>query len=152
MLNGFLGNKWGDDATEAAARLGLSCAEWTAWEGGRGFEACFDIDHPVTVFGRKAYVRLFRSQNRLEGLSLRFMQCGATRDELTEAVRNEFKLEETEGTLYYVLDDDEVVHLDYDHSDDSCELTIAGPRFGKAFSDYLLEEGFKNLADGLRPR
>src|SRR5262249_15795360 len=133
-------------------RLGLSCQEWRVWEGKRGYETCFDIDHPVDAFGRKAYVRLFRSQNLLEGVSLRFMHCGVTRNELAEAVRRTFNLEATDGTLYHVLNNGEVVHLSYDNSDDSCNLTVAGPRFGKAFADYLLETGLRDLAGGLAPR
>ena len=148
---GFLGVKWGDDANSAAARLGMSCDAWESWEGGRGYEACFDIDHPVEAFGRKAFVRLFRNQNRLEGLSLRFMHCGATRDELATAVRQEFELAEADELPYNVFADSAAVHLDYDSGDDSCTLTIAGPRFGQAFAAYLLEQGFKGLAHGLRP-
>jgi hypothetical protein len=152
LPQGIMGIQWGAEATEAATRLGLSCQEWKVWEGKRGYETCFDIDHPADAFDRKAYVRLFRSQNRLEGVSLRFMHCGATRNELADAVRRTFNLKATEGTLYHILSNGEVVHLGYDNSDDSCSLTVAGPRFGKAFADYLLETGFRDLADELGPR
>ena len=150
-LAGFLGIKWGDDANGAAASLGVSCDEWKSWEGGQDYKACFDINHPVEAFGRKAFVRLFRHQNRLEGLSLRFMHCGATRAELAAAVRQEFALAEANGLPYDVFADGAAVHLDYDSGDDTCTLTIAGPRFGKAFAAYQLEQGFKGLALGLRP-
>lgn len=148
-LLGFLGVRWGDDATAAAASLGVRCETWIPWEGGGGFEACFDIDHPVSAFGRQAYVRLFRGQNRLEGLSLRFMECGASREELAGAVRQELHLKKAEGTLYNVLQNGEAVRLGFNPTDDSCELTVTGPSFGKAFAAYLLQEGFKNLASGL---
>lgn len=150
-IEGFLGGRWGDDASIAAAHLGLNCKRWEDWEGRRGYEACFDIDHLVDAFSHKVYVRLFRRQNRLAGLSLRFKQCGATRDELAAAVGKAFDLKVTEGKLYTVFEDGSMVHLDYDSADDTCELTVAGPSFGQAFADYLLEQGFKNLATGLRP-
>jgi hypothetical protein len=148
---GFLGVNWGDDADSAAARLGLHCAAWAAWEGEHGYEACFDTNHPVAAFGRTAFVRLFRQQQRLEGLSLRFMHCGATRAELAAAVRQEFALPESDELPYHVFADGAAVHLAYDSSDDSCTLTSAGPRFGRAFAAYQLERGFKGLAHGLRP-
>jgi hypothetical protein len=146
-----LGVKWGDEATGAAARLRVRCDEWEAWEGGRGYEACFDTDHPVAAFGRKALIRLFRKQNQLEGLSLRFLHCGATRAELAAAVRQEFALAEADGLPYNIFADGAAVHLAYDGGDDTCTLTIAGPRFGQAFAADQLERGFKGLAHGLRP-
>jgi hypothetical protein len=148
---GFLGVKWGDDVRAAASHLGLSCETWEPWEGGSGYEACFDIDHPVDAFGRRAYVRFFRSRDGLEGLSLRFTQCGATRDDLAVAVRQAFSLKEAGAAVYEIFHDGGAVRLDYDNGDDTCELTLAGPRFGKAFANYVLQEGFKNLSHGLRP-
>jgi len=79
------------------------------------------------------------------------MHCGATRDELAAAVRQEFELEASEDMPYNVFADGAAVHLDYDSGDDTCTLTIAGPHFGKAFADYQLERGIKGLAHGLRP-
>lgn len=149
---GYLGLIWGEDAADAARRLGLQCAAWEAWEGGRGYEACFDIDHPHDVFGHKAYVRLFRSEDRIEGLTLRFSRCGAKKKELASKARRAFRLRGPDGMPYTVFKKGEVVHLSHDPGDDTCELTIAGPRFGRAFADYLLEQGFKNLATGFRAR
>lgn len=147
---GFLGIKWGDEATAAAKRLGLTCSAWEKWEGNRGYETCFDIDHPVDAFGRQAYARLFRAQNRAEGLSLRFMRCSSTRDALTAAIRQEFHLEASPLPLYSTFPDGSVVHFGYDGGDDTCQLTVAGPRFGKSFAEYLLETGFKNFNLGSR--
>jgi hypothetical protein len=151
-ISGFLGLKWGDDPHDAARLLGLSCEEsWAPWEGGHGYETCFETVHHVDAFSRKAYVRLFRNQNGLQGLSLRFVQCAATRDPLAAAIRQEFGLEEGEGNPYSIFSDRSVVHLGYDSGDDTCTLTIAGPEFGKAFADYLLRQGFADLSYGLRP-
>lgn len=149
---GLLGASWGEDAAAVAVKLGLACERWTLWEGGGGYEACFDTDHPVDVFGGKALARLFRADGRLKGLSLRFLHCGETRDALTDAVGREFHMTTTEGTPYKVYEDGSAVRLDYDSGDDTCRLTITGPEFGKAFANYLLGAGLAGLAGGLGPR
>jgi hypothetical protein len=149
---GFLGLQWGDAPSDAERRLGLTCESWDPWEGGQGYEACFDTDHHVEVFGRQAYVRLFRNQNELQGLSLRFLRCGARRDLLVAAIRQEFSLEKGEGDPYSIFSDGAAVHLGYDSGDDTCTLTIAGPKFGQVFAEYLLQRGFSELSNGIRPR
>lgn len=149
---GFLGVTWGDDASAASTKLHLTCGNWQPWEGNGAYQACFDIDHPVEAFGLQAYARLFQSQGRVEGLSLRFMHCGVTRDVLTTAIRKEFNLTADPGSLYSVFDDGSAVHFSHDSGDDTCQLTVAGPRFGKAFADYMLQQGFRNLGGGMGPR
>jgi hypothetical protein len=44
-----------------------------------------------------------------------------------------------------------VVHLAAERSDDTCTLTVVGPRFGKAFSKYLLSGGLREMSRGLGP-
>jgi hypothetical protein len=149
--SGFLGVHWGDNAQDAAVHLGLRCDSWEPWEGGQSYEACFDVEHPVDVFGRKAFVRLFRKGEGLEGLSLRFMHCDSASQDLIDAVRREFGLRLYESTPYDVFEDGAAVRFDYDKGDDSCRLTIAGPQFGKAFQAYVLEGGFRDLSAGLSP-
>ena len=150
---GFLGFVWGDDAKMAQAKLQLQCERWEPWEGKRGYESCFDIDHLVDAFGHKAYPRLFRSENKLEGLSLRFMQCGAVRNALRNAICKEFATSASNGSPYKIFRDGTAVRFDdIDRGDDSCVLTIAGPAFGPAFGEYQLEDGFKSLSHGLSPR
>jgi hypothetical protein len=146
---GFLGARWGEGADAVVARLGLA-PHWQTWEGGPEYEASFDVDHPAEAFGRSVLVRLFRRGARLEGLSLRFMRCGATQPELATAIREQFGLREAEEPIYKIWWRGSLVHLRYDSGDDTCVLTIAGPAFGKAFAAYLLEQGFNTLAYGLR--
>lgn len=150
--SGFLGIHWGDNAHNAAVHLGLRCDSWEPWEGGQSYEACFDVEHPVDVFGRKAFVRLFRKGDGLEGLSLRFMHCGSARQDLTDAVCKEFGLRLYEGTLYEVFGDGAALRFDYDKGDDSCRLTVAGAQFGMAFQSFVLKGGFRDLSAGLGPR
>ena len=151
---GLLGVRWGDSPSVAIAKLGVSCpatGAWEAWEGGGGVTACFDVDHPVTAFGGSAYVRLFRMDDRIEGMSLRFMGCGVRRDSLREAVRAEFKMPAGDGDPYQVWPDHALVHLRYDGGDDSCTLVLAGPRFGKPYAAFVLARGLGDLSKGLRP-
>jgi hypothetical protein len=149
---GILGLVWGEDAIQAAVRLGLHCEHWEPWEGGQGFEACFDTERRVAIFGAEALGRLFRREGRLEGISLRFPGCGSHRDALREAVRREFKLKsDSPGEPYHVWWNHALVHLGYDSTDDTCTLTLAGPRLGKVFEGYLMAQGLGDLSRGLRP-
>ncbi len=148
---GLLGIAWGEDAQAAAGKLGLECGRWTPWEGGSEYEACFDTDHPVEAFGSQAMIRLFRKEGRLQGMSLRYRQGGMKRSALTDAVGKEFQMTTTEGNPYKVFDDGSVVRLDYDRGDDTCELTVTGPDFGKVFAGYVLGVGLRGMAAGLRP-
>jgi hypothetical protein len=149
---GLLGVSWGEDAEAAAAKLGLACARWTPWEGGQGFDSCFDIDHPVDVFGHKSLVRLFRRDRLLQALSFRFLHCGGIREALTKSVGIEFQMTTGQDTPYKVFENGTVVRLDYDSGDDTCRLTLTGSEFGKAFAGYLLGSGLGDFAAGFRPR
>lgn len=147
---GFLGASWNDDALAVAARLGQTSGAWEPWEGAPGFEALFDIDHPVEAFGTRAYLRLFRSGKRLQGLTLRFIHCEAVERRLLSAIRLEFNLPAEDGPLYTVFDNGSVLHFARDSGDDTCQLTVAGPVFGKAFADYQLQRGFEGFSLGPR--
>ena len=114
---GILGVEWGEEAAAVASRLGVVCGSgWKPWEGHADFEACQDLEHAVTLFGRPAYVRLFRQGAVLEGLALRFEHCDAGRQELAQKTRELFHLDEKES-VYRVWADGAAVHLAADRRD-----------------------------------
>jgi hypothetical protein len=150
---GILDVEWGDDAAAVASRLGIGCGGgWQPWpSGGQAeFEACQDLEHAVSFLGRPAYVRLFRRGSVLEGVALRFERCGPERQALERKIRETFHIDGEEG-LYHVWGDGAVVHLAADRSDDTCTLTVTGPRLGKAFSKHLLATGLREMGRGLGP-
>ena len=149
--SGLLGLKWGDDAVAAAARLGIRCEPWDPWEGGSGFEACADRDRPVTAFGAPANARLVRLAGNLDGVQLLFGACAARRKRLRDAVVAAFDLDSHSDDPYQTWDDGSLVRLAHDGRDDTCTLTVAGPRFGKAYQSWLLAQGLGSLG-GARPR
>lgn len=149
---GALGLSWGEEAASAAARLGLSCEGWEAWEGGGGVESCADYGHDAEAFGARGRVRLFRHGAALEGVELTFRGCGGDWARLRDAVRSAFDLDtESETDVYATWASGEAVRLTRDERDDTCTLTVAGPRFGKAYAAYVLGGGLRGLASGLTP-
>jgi hypothetical protein len=148
---GILGVEWGEDAVAAASRLGISCGDgWRPWEDHEGFEACQDLEHALSLFDYPVYVRLFRRNTVLEGVALRFEHCGARKEDLEQKMREAFQIGADEN-LHRVWSDGALVHLASDRSDDTCTLTVAGSRFGKAFSKHLLAGGLREMGRGLGP-
>jgi hypothetical protein len=146
---GILGTKWGDDADQAARALGVRGDGWTPWEGGGGFEARVDYDRRVELFGREASLRLFRVGAELVGAEARFRECSAGKDALREAIRKEFHVSVTSGDPYEVWLNNSLVHFSYNRGDDTCTLTLAGPKLGARFEAYQLARGLGELATGL---
>lgn len=147
---GALGVRWGDDADEVAARLGVACPSREAWLGGEGFETCQDTDHVVRAFGGEAFARLVVREGRLAGLQLIFQNCSDRWDELRDAVRSEFGLSsEGETDIYETWSTGELIRFVNDG--DFCILTIAGTTFGKAYAANSLAGGLRRLASGLQP-
>lgn len=160
--SGLLGVRWRTDAGRAVRRLGLACAEWQPVVGASGFEACADLDHPVTAFGRTAIARLIRDDAGIAGLELTFRSCGADWPALHAAVAKELRLSTDESdhdaggaaheSLYQTWGDGRAVHLAPPDAQGACVLTVAGPVYGRVFSGLLLRGGLANVATGLSPR
>jgi len=134
----------------------LRCASWSSWEGNDparsiDYDACFETDHPVRVYGLPAYARLFRKQGRLEGISVRFTHSEALRASLVASIRKGFGMDAGSEFPYAVYADGSLVRFACDEGDDTCELTVAGPSFGKVLATYILGQGFGALGSGLRP-
>lgn len=142
---GLLGIRWGDNAIQAATKVGLVCSEWKAWEGGHGFQVCEANDREVQVYGRAAYLRLVRSGEAIEGIQVTFSACAAQWSALRNAVIRDFVIAADEGEPYTVWTNGEVVRLARDRGDNTCQLTVAGPNFGKAYSQEQLRQGLNEL-------
>ncbi|HXG93609.1 MAG TPA: hypothetical protein VNN73_14785 [Blastocatellia bacterium] len=150
---GILGVKWGDDAMQAASKLGAKCDKWQEWEGKEGFEVCSNIDDWIEAYNEKALVRLVRKGARIEGVELRFQDCAAKWSALREAACKDFGLEpDKESGPYEVWSSVEAVRFAQDKKDDTCTLMVAGPQFGKAYGRYVIHSGLRNLISGMRPR
>ena len=150
--DGAWGLRWGDDASAAAAKLGVPCAQWEIWEGGQGFEVCVNHERVVEAYGEKGYARLIRKGTRLVALQLTFTDCADRSTRLGRAVREAFGLRSGRNSeLYHTWSSGEVVHLTWDARDQTCTLTVADPQFGKAYAAYLLAQGLGSLSDRLRP-
>jgi hypothetical protein len=148
---GVLGVEWGDTLEEAAARLGVACADKSEWEGGQGFETCRDSEHTVAAFGSQAFVRLIGKGGKLEGVELSFRECGDW-GRMRDTVREEFGLStESETDAYQTFWRGEAVRLIRTNAGEGCLLTVAGPRFGRAYSAFTLAQGFGALGGGTRP-
>ena len=153
---GLLGLKWGDDAAEGARRIGLVCDQWDAWID-PAFETSLDVTHPRAVLGAEGVVRLVRADGKqLEGVQVVYRGCArdnARKQQLREGLRRELNVKSPDVDVpYEVWEDHPLVHLATDPRDDTCTLTVAGPRFGKAFADALLRGGLGNLGGATGPR
>jgi hypothetical protein len=146
----LLGVAWGEEAGQVVARLGIACKGWYEWSGGQGFEVCNNLDSTLSVLGRDAQASLIRTESELHGLELAFVDCASEWAQLREAVRDKLDLVESDTKdLYQICLDGEVVH--FMPSGNGCTLVLASPRFGKAYSSYLLGKGFRDLAASMMP-
>ena len=147
-----LGIPWGSDARQACTRFGLTDEEWEPWEGDGAFVTRIGRPNAVQLFGATAGVRVVAADGRFEGAQLTFDECAAHASELRAAVIAEYELEGTaEDDLYENWATGEVVRLTRNSGDDTCRLTVAGPRFGPAYARYVLQSGFASLVRGLKP-
>jgi hypothetical protein len=152
---GLLGLTWGEDAADGARRIGLVCDPWTAWID-PAFETSLDAAHPRAVLGAEGVVTLVRAGKQLDGVQVIYRGCArdaARKQLLREGLRRELHVESTDVDVpYQVWEDHSLVHLETDTRDDTCTLTVAGPRFGKAFQDALMRGGLSKLGGAMRPR
>ncbi|HEX2688730.1 MAG TPA: hypothetical protein VHN14_19040 [Kofleriaceae bacterium] len=153
---GLLGLTWGDDAAEGARRLGLVYDRWDPWID-PAFETGIDLGHPRDVLGAQGLVRLVRADGKqLEGVQVIYRACAgddARKRQLREGLRRELHVKSPDVDVpYEVWDDDSLVHFITDPRDDTCTLTVAGPRFGNAFKAFLLRGGLGNLGAAVGPR
>lgn len=153
---GLLGLTWGDDAAASAQRLGLTFKTWDAWID-PAFETGIDLDQPRAALGAEGLVRLVRVGGKeLEGIQVVYRACAgddARKRQLREGLRRELHLNSPDVEVpYEVWSDNSLVHFVADTRDDTCTLTVAGPRFGKAFQAALLRGGLGNLGGAVTPR
>lgn len=152
---GLLGLTWGDDAAEAARRLGLSCERWDPWIDA-AFETSIDLDHPRAVLGVEGLVRLVRGGKQLDGVQVIYRGCAgddARKQQLRKGLHDELHLKSPDVDVpYEIWSDHALVHFVADPSDGTCTLTVAGPRFGKAFEAALLRGGLGKLGAAAGPR
>lgn len=133
---------WGGDADLALAACGLTGDDWRAWEGDGAFVTFTSQPDAVQAFGGDAGVRLVAAGGLLEGVQFTFRDCTSRWSALRAAVIAEYGLEESSSDdLYEQWGTGELVRLTNDRRDDTCHLTVAGPRFGVAYANYLLRTG-----------
>ena len=154
---GLLGLHWGDDAAEAARRLGLTADRWDPWID-PAFETSIDFDHPRPALGVEGLVRLVRvvADKQLEGVQVIYRGCAADaaqNQRLRKGLHDELHVKTVDVDVPdEVWRDDTVVHFAADPSDGTCTLTVAGPRFGKAFAAALLRGGLGNVGGSIGPK
>ena len=153
---GLLGLKWGDDVADSARRIGLACDRWDPWID-PGFETSIDFDHPRAVLGSEGVVRLVRyGGKQLDGVQVIYRGCAgdeARKRTLREGLGRELAVKSPDVDVpYETWDDSSLVHFVADPKDGTCTLTVAGPRFGKAFAAALLRGGLGNLGAAAAPR
>lgn len=147
-----LGIPWGSDAGHALAACGPIGDDWQAWEGGGAFVTCTSRPDAVQAFGSAASVRLVAADGLLEGAQLTFRDCASRWLALRAAVIAEYGLDgSVSADLYQHWATGELVRLINDRRDDTCRLTVAGPRFGAAYVRYLLRTGLARLGGALQP-
>lgn len=146
-----LGLRWTEDAAGAARRLRLRTA-WSPWSDPE-FETSQDAERPLEVLGERGVVRLVRAGRGLEGVQVSYTDCAASRRaRLVRALARDLGLESAQSDVpYEVWGDDSLVHFETDAQDGTCTLTVAGPRFGRAFQRSLLRSGLEGLSGALRP-
>lgn len=152
---GLLGVKWGDDAAAAARQLGLTCDRWDPWID-PAFETSIDLDHPRAVLGAEGLVRIVRGEGKqLDGVQVTYRSCAtddAGKRKLRDGLRAELHLKSPDVDVpYEVWDDNSLVHFAADARDGTCTLTVAGPRFGKAFQAALLRSGLGDVGAAMGP-
>lgn len=153
---GLLGWKWGDDAAECARQAGLVCTRWDPWVD-PAFETSIDLDHPRAVLGVEGLVRLVRAGGKdLEGVQVTYRGCArddARKRQLREGLQRELHVRSPGVDVpYETWADNSLVHFVIDPRDDTCTLTVAGPRFGKVFAAALLGGGVGGLGAAVAPR
>jgi hypothetical protein len=147
-----LGIPWGRDAGHALAACGLTGDDWQAWESDGAFVTCTSPPDAVQAFGAAASVCLVAADGLVEGGQLSFRDCASRWSALRAAVIAEYGLDgSASANLYEHWATGELVRLTHDRRDDTCRLTIAGPRFGAAYARYLLRTGVAELSGALRP-
>jgi hypothetical protein len=153
---GLLGFTWGDDAAEAGRAAGLALSRWDPWID-PAFEAAIDLDTPRQVLGVEGLIRLVRiGAKQLDGVQVSYRACArddARRRTLRDGLRRELHVKSPDVEVpYEIWSDGSLVHLASDPADDTCTLTVAGPRFGKAFAAALLRGGAANLGGSIGPK
>lgn len=147
-----LGIAWGSNADEVSASFGLTNAAWESWGGDGAFVTRTGPQGAAQLFGASAGLRLFAADGRFEGAQFSFSACAERWPALRAAVIAEFALEDSaDDDLYVHWQTGEVVRLANDRNDDTCQLTVAGRRFGSAYARYVLRSGFAGLTRGLGP-
>jgi hypothetical protein len=152
---GLLGLTWGDNAAEGGRKLGLTLDRWEPWID-PAFETAIDLDHPRAVLGAEGLVRLVRAGGKpLEGVQVIYRGCAsdaARQRALRDGLRRELHVQSPDVDVpYQIWEDKSLVHLATDPRDDTCTLTVAGPRFGKAFEAVLLRGGLGSLGSAVAP-
>lgn len=153
---GLLGLTWGENAAEGARRVGLVCDRWDPWID-PAFETSIDFDHPRSVLGSEGLVRLVRGDGKqLDGVQVIYRGCAgddARKQRLRAALHSELHVASTSTEVpYQIWNDKSLVHFAADASDGTCTLTVAGPRFGKAFEAALLRGGLGNVGAATGPK
>jgi hypothetical protein len=154
---GLLGLKWGDDAADGARRLGLTFDRWDPWID-PAFETSIDFDHPRPVLGVDGLVRLVRlvDGQELEGVQVIYRGCAgddAQKQRLHKGLHDELHVKSVNVDVpYEIWRDSSLVHFAADPSDGTCTLTVAGPRFGKAFEAVQLRGGLGNVGGSVGPK
>jgi len=148
--HGVLGLRWGEPATEAASRLGLTCDAWEPWPGGAGFEMCRPASASISAFGAPASVVLIQKDGRIEGAQLAFADV-ADGGRLRQAILKEYDVEDS-PSAYQTWSSGEAVRLEEEPQRAMLQLTVAGPRFGTAYAAWVLGGGIRDLGSGMQPR
>jgi len=109
------------------------------------------------VLGVEGLVRLVRAGGKqLEGVQVTYRACAgddARKRQLREGLHRELHVKSPDVDVpYEIWSDDSLVHFAADPRDDTCTLTVAGPRFGKAFQSALLRGGLGNLGGAVGPK
>ena len=151
--DGAIGLYWGEFVSNIFAKTHLQCEEWFAWEGGHGFETCLVLDHTVLAFGSDAYVLFIKLENSLEGIQFLFKDPIEDTEKLREAILKKFDLPlSTEENLYFKWGSGEVIRFSSEKGGRSCQLMVAGPRFGKVYTAFIASKGLRNFSSGLHPK
>lgn len=143
---------WGSEVKLALEAFGIVQKNWQTWEGDESLIVSSVQSNDVKAFGTSAVVRVFAVNELLEGVQFIFRNCKSQWMRVQDEVRAMYKLESTLGDdIYETWSTGELIRLIHDRHDDTCELVIAGPRFGPVYSRYLLVKGLTSLAGKLRP-
>lgn len=143
---GLFRARWGDPADTAAAKLGVRCEAWEAWQGGAGFEVC-DAGEASMVSRAPGRLRLIGRDGRLAGAQVEYAEC---RPELREALAEELDVAIDEAQPYQRWESGEVVRQAV-HEDGACTLTVIGPELGQRYAAWILRRGLDRLSTGIQP-